>query len=283
MGIVLIIGRVIEPESLTYPILKNSFITPKSFKKLIKKLENKFVKLSQFDPKSENVSLVYEGGTYDQFFSYLNLPNGIREKVALAPTTAFIGTKNYPLVDKFLIALSSFAKLGLKLPPFSFLDQKFVEEISLVAPNGEITARSSSIFVQALLRANIKDRVVALHYFGEVLKDSLDIPEDRLFMTQDELRSFSGELILASYSGASIFEIGNEAGIKDLEISESILELKSKIYLPVHYSVPVEFLPLLKNLGINKIILSSETDLSSFNITALPGLRVHEENYNLNF
>lgn len=218
--------RVVDPETVPYPIPLSSYVRPETFEKQLRYLakECRVVSLESLcraiDAKDtipdNTVVLTFDGGYVDQFGIAAPLLQRYNLTATFFAPTAYIGTRNYFWQDKIMVGMMIFKNLDLTIPAFTFLDEQFYSEMREAAPNGEITPKSVALLINGLMRTTPVNRMSALFLIGEMLKDVADLPQEICFMDWDQLRDLVRR-------GHHLGSIGHGYGLLR-ELSEEDLE-----------------------------------------------------------
>ncbi len=195
--------RIIDPETLSYPLGKNRYVRPNTFELHLKYLTRKCVVLTldelftrveanaEIPPNA--VAITIDGGWFDNFVYAAPLIKKFGVPVTMFVAPYFIGTQNYPWQDKVVIALLAMKKLGGKFLPFDFFettDRRLLEEVS---PEGEISLDLISRTVAVLSRHTPENRLIALSAFGKIMSvANMDLPAEPAFMNWNDIRMLEG-------------------------------------------------------------------------------------------
>lgn len=193
--------RVVNPEFLSYPVPRHCFVRPKTFEKQLSylrshchvvSLQELLSKIANDEPIQEKtVALTFDGGYSEHYTTVFPLLAKYGMPATMLLATAFIGSNTAFWSDKIALALLKLQKFQGTFPSFSFLPDKFFEELQELSPEGEISLPGIALFIEALREVKAEDRLYALAFFGKQLESvgGVDIPQ--MFISWEQVKEMA--------------------------------------------------------------------------------------------
>lgn len=234
--------RIVEPEKVSYPLSKMSYIRPDTFEKHLKYLTKhcRVVSVESlvkdlWDRKEvpdKTVAITLDGGWIDNFVYAYPLLLKYHATATMFLPTDFIGTNNYFWHDKVLFAMNIMKNVGLTFHPFSFFTKEQAAMVTDASPQGEISLPLIFLVISLLAQHSADNRALAVGALGHVVRQvGGDMPPEPAFMSWDDVRIMNSPLITfgsLGHTNARFSELDAEQLTQELKTSVEMLQSESR-------------------------------------------------------
>lgn len=189
--------HVVQPDSYPLPLSTTTYVKPETFEMHLRYLirETTLIPLDELVGKIEReekieprtVALTFDGGYLDFYQVAFPLIRTYNVPVTVFLPTHYIGTQEMFWQDMVLFGMLILEQHGQPFPEFSFLDQRFKDNLSLLSPNKQITLPVIALFIDFLSSQSFDTRMVTLTVLTEILIALKSFPDVRLFVNWNEI------------------------------------------------------------------------------------------------